>query len=82
MDRDDLRRALVDLRVAFDDADAVTEDMLRAPSKRSLGPVLHASHYAEARGKVLQAHAYLMRLVSNGGEPSDPAGSGGAGPVH
>lgn len=81
MDRDDLRRALVDLRVAFDDADTVAADMLRAPRRRELGPVLAAQNYGDARSRVLAAHAYLMRLVSIG-EPGDPSGNGGAGPVH
>jgi hypothetical protein len=81
MDRDDLRRALVDLRVAFDDADAVTQDQMRPLRKREFGPVLAAHNYGDARSRVLAAHAYLMRLVSVG-EPGDPSGNGGAGPVH
>ena len=78
MDRDQMRRALTDLRDAFDDADAVTRDMLRSPRERELGPVLHNANYAEARSKIAAGFAFLM--VSVVPEPSDPAGSGGAGP--
>src|SRR5512140_1218188 len=72
MDRADMRRALVDLRVAVDDADSVTEDMLRAPRRRELGPVLHRRNYSEARGKITSAIAYLFRAVDetpDGGVP-------------
>jgi hypothetical protein len=81
MDRDDLRRALVDLRVAFDDADAVTSDALRPPRKRELGPILHRQNYGEARRKVLAAHTAAMHLLAEP-ERGDPSGSGGAGSVH
>jgi hypothetical protein len=83
MDRDMMRRALVDLRVAFDDGDAITEDMLRAPRKRDLGPALHRANYTEARSKLLAAHAAAMRLLASddGGEHGDPSGNGSAGPV-
>ncbi len=80
MDRDTLRRALVDLRVAVDDADAVTRDMLRSPRERELGPVLHRDNYSEARAKIAAGFAFLMASVEP--EPTDPAGSGGAGPAH
>jgi len=78
MDRDTMRRALLDLRVAVDDADAVTRDMLKAPRERELGPVLHGANYSEARSKIAAGFAFLMVSVES--EPSDPAGSGGAGP--
>lgn len=78
-----MRRALLDLRVSSDDGDAVTQDMLRPASKRELGPVLHATNYRDARGKVLASIAFLMRILDDdGGEPGDPSGNGGAGPVH
>ena len=80
MDRDTMRRALVDLRSAFDDADAVTRDMLKSPRERELGPVLHRDNYGEARAKIAAGFAYLMTCV--GTEPTDPAGSSGAGSAH
>lgn len=78
MDRDTLHRALLDLRVAVDAADAVTRDMLKSPRERELGPVLHNANYGEARSKIAAGFAFLMAGVEP--EPSDPAGSGGAGP--
>jgi len=79
MDRDDMRRALLDARVAA--ADALVTDMLRPPRRRELGPVLHHQNYGEARGKLTAAIGYLMRLASIG-ENGDPSGNGGAGPTH
>lgn len=79
MDRETMRRVLVDLRVAVDDADAITEDMLRPARRRELGPVLHATNYREARARVLAAHAFLMRLTGDdGGEGGDAGGNGGS----
>jgi len=63
IDRKALRAVLVDLRVAFDDGDAVAEDMLRRARRRELGPVLHRTNYREARRKVLTTHAEAMRLI-------------------
>jgi hypothetical protein len=80
LNRDDVRRAVVDLRVAVDDADALAEDMLRSPRRRELGPVLHRKQYTEARRKVTAASSYLMRLVADG--PTDPSSSGSADPTH
>lgn len=80
MNPDDMRRALIDLRVAVDDADAAAEDMLRAPRRRELGPVLHRKQYTEARHKITATIAYLMRLVGGDG-PAEPS-NGGAGPAH
>ncbi len=73
---EDMRRVLLDLRVAVDDADAVTEDMLRAPRRRELGPVLHRKNYGEARGKITSAIEYLFRLAEPGAPPE------GGGPAH
>lgn len=81
MNRDDMRRALVDLRVAVDDADAVAEDMLRTPRQRELGPALHRKQPSEARGKVTATIAYLMRLVGDG-SPTEPGSGGGVGRAH
>ena len=63
MDREQMRRALQDLRVAVDDADAVTRDMLRPPRERELGPVLHHANYTEAHGKIVSSFAFLMTCV-------------------
>ena len=77
--REQVIRALKDLRVAADDANAVVEDMLRAPRNRRLGHVLQRDNYGDARGKFVSSFAFVMdRLLT---EPSDPAGSGGAGPA-
>ncbi len=67
------------LRSAVDDAHAVTRDQLRAPRDRRLGPVLHRELYDEAAGTI----AYLLdNPPEPDPEPSDPAGSGDAGPTH
>ena len=58
-----MRRALVDLRVAVDDADAVTADVLRRPRRRELGPALHRRNYREARDKILGQLAYLLHMI-------------------
>ena len=67
------------LRLAFNDADAVTADMLRPPPERELGPALHAATYGAARAVLLFALAFA-RAPEPDQEPSDPAGAGGAGP--
>ena len=81
IDLEDARRALVALRVACDDADAVAEDMLRPPRKRQLGPVLARQNYDEARSKIVTGIAYLLRATADEPEQGDPSGNGGAGPV-
>ncbi|MFT3771409.1 MAG: hypothetical protein QM820_38840 [Minicystis sp.] len=72
IDRALMKRVLVDLRVAVDDADSVAADMLRPPRPRELGPVLHRVQYREARGKIVEQIAYLMRMAEEGA-----AGEGG-----
>ncbi len=72
-------RWLGSLRLAFNDADAISLDMLRPPRKRELGPVLHARNYGDARAQVLRALDYASAPDPEG-EPPDPAGFGGAGP--
>ena len=68
------------LRIAFDDADAVTLDMLRPPSRRKLGTREHRRLYREARAQILQAIEYATPDVPEPEpERGDPAGSGGAG---
>ncbi len=76
MNRDELLLLLVELRVAFDDADAVSEDMLSRPEDRELGPALHRRNYRDAKGKLLATHAELVRRV-RGGTPE-----GGAAVAH
>ncbi len=63
MDRADFRRILLDMRLAIDDADAVTRDMLRPPHLRELGPALHGRQYREAHEKILALLAYLSRVA-------------------
>ncbi len=68
---------LAGLRGAFNDADAVALDMLRAPRARELGPALHAKNYGEARATILAALEY-----ASAPEPDPGEGDGGAGPSH
>ena len=82
IDLEDMRRALLALKLAFDDADAVAEDMLRAPRKRQLGPVLHRKNYGDARASMLSGLDYLIGITKPEPENGDPSGNGGAGPVH
>lgn len=70
IDRAILRRVLLDLRVAVDDADSVAVDMMRSPRRRKLGPVLHRSQYREARGKVISQIAYLLRMAEDEPKPN------------
>ncbi|MFT3768451.1 MAG: hypothetical protein QM820_23630 [Minicystis sp.] len=74
IDRALMKRVLLDLRVAVDDADTVAADMLRPPRRRELGPVLHRVQYREARGKIVQQIAYLLRMADEG--PAAPPGEG------
>ena len=68
---------LAGLRQSFDDMDGVASDMLKPPRARELGPVLAAKNYTAAREQILHALAFAKPT-----EPGDPAGNGGAGPVH
>jgi hypothetical protein len=75
IDREEIRRVLLDLRVAYDDDDAVVEDMLRDPQQRELGPVLQRRQHRESRQKIHRAIDYLMRALADrdppgGGEPA------------
>jgi hypothetical protein len=80
--RDELRRAIVDLNEGWNDADAVTADMLRPLRRRELGPVLARRNYRDARDKIVTALAYLVKLASESDDgPADPSGNGGAGPA-
>ncbi len=75
---------LADMRVALADADAVTRDALRPASRRELGPALARQNYADAHRRLVDLLDYATPLPpdADDGEPSDPAGCGGAGPVH
>jgi hypothetical protein len=74
---DELRRVVLDLRVAVDDGDAVTEDMLLPPSQRELGPATQRKTYREAHKKTVACINYLLRLVDGSASPE-----GGTDPVH
>ncbi len=56
--------ALTTLHNAFLDADAVTVDLLRAPRLRELGPIIAERNYNEARGSIVQALAFALRLTA------------------
>ena len=72
-DPESIRRILVDLRVAVDDADAVVKDMLRKRRRRSLGRANHKEHYRDAHRTMIETIAYLMP------PPAPPAGGA---PLH
>ncbi len=74
MDRAELRRLLMDMRVAIEDADAVSRDMLRPPRLRELGPALHSRQYREAHEKMITALAYLLR-ETEGDDPPEGGSS-------
>lgn len=76
-DEVEVSRWLGRLRVHLNDADAVVRDLLRAPRQRELGPVLARQNYAAAHAAIVDAINF-----ASAPEPSDPAGSGDAGPVH
>jgi hypothetical protein len=83
-DPDEVRRVILDLRVAADDIDGIVVDMLAPTRLRSLGPVLHRRHYADARYTLVQLLAFAPS-PSDGGKGGDhggPSGNGDAGPTH
>ena len=69
-DPDAVRRFIVDLRVAVDDADAVMRDALRPLGRRELGRLLHRTNYGEARTRIVALLDYAT--------PEGPEGE----PVH
>jgi len=73
MSREDLLRLLLELRVVFDDADAVTEDLLAPPRRRELGPALHRRNYREAKRKLLDIHAEIVRRLGSADPGAAPA---------
>jgi hypothetical protein len=67
-----IRRLLVEARVAFDDADAVTSDLLRKKRRRALGHVQHRKLYRDARRKLVQILDELLAPP----QPPPPAAEG------
>ena len=72
-DHELIRRLLVEARVAFDDADAVSCDMLRKKRRRALGHLQHKRLYRDARRKLTQI---LDELLAPPHAPPSPAESG------
>ena len=65
---------LGNLRASLNDADAVTQDMLRPKRERELGHKLHTEHYAGAWHQVEQALEQAgAPLDEPDGEPKPPA---------
>lgn len=60
-DDEAVRRWLADVRTAFDDADAVTADMLRPTRERELGHVQHQRLYGDARKVVIELLEFATR---------------------
>jgi hypothetical protein len=75
-----MRAWFVDLRVAFDDATAVTEDLLRRKRRRTLGHTEHRRLHREAKKTI--THLLDYAYPPSGGEPEGPSGHGSAGPAH
>jgi hypothetical protein len=65
-DRALIRRLLVDARVAFEDADAVTCDLLRKKRRRGLGHVQHKRLYRDARAKLVEILGALLAEPAGG----------------
>lgn len=53
-----VRRWLVDVRTAFDDADGITSDLLRPMRERDLGHVQHRKLYGDARKALIELLDY------------------------
>jgi hypothetical protein len=70
------------VKLTVGDQDAITRDMLRKPHDRELGPALHRQRYAETAEQLRQLLDYASLPPLPDPEPSDPAGNGGAGPIH
>jgi hypothetical protein len=66
-----VRAWIVELRTAFADADAVTQDAL-ALHRRELGRALHETSYGDARERIVALLAYAEPPL----EPGDPTGAG------
>jgi hypothetical protein len=72
---------LADLRVAVDDADAVTRDALRPLGRRELGRALHRHNYREARERIVALLAHAEPSPPEG-EPGAAAPAGNSNPIH
>ncbi len=66
---------LNNVRVAVDDAESVTLDMLRPPRRRDLGPRLHREQFREAR----KTFASLLDYADVVGGTANPARPGAVG---
>ena len=76
-----VRAWIVDLRVAIDDADAVTRDALRPLGRRELGRALHRHNYRDARERIVALLAAVEpppEREPTSGAPAAPAGNGGS----
>jgi len=89
LDLDILREVLIHLRVAWDDAQFVADDLLRPLRLRGMGHLMHLEKFNEARSTLDYSLTFAMRMLGvtppeppqEGGE--DGGGdNGGDGPVH
>ena len=84
-DRAAVSQCLSKLWASMKDANAVTQDLLRPPRERELGPVLHAQNYGDAWAQVVETMAYAMgsepEPEGGNGATGDDAGAGGS-PTH
>ena len=64
-DPEQRRRFVIALRVAFDDADSIVEDMLAPVRERHFGHAKHRELYDEARRSIVEALDAL--LATDGG---------------
>jgi hypothetical protein len=82
-DREAVRRWVIDLRVQVDDLAVIVRDMLAPARSRELGHATHVTRVAELLHGIVTALAYAIPPDDDGDDgPADPAGNGGAGPVH
>ena len=70
---------LGELAATWEDADAVTRDMLRPARQRKLDHREHQRLYQEAAGKLADLLQRAVPPLSEEDEHGDPAGMGGAG---
>jgi hypothetical protein len=85
LDYSDLARVevwLASVKQLVADQHAVVEDMQRRPYDRELGPALHRERFGETSEGLRKLLDYASLPPLPEPEPSDPAGNGGAGPVH
>ena len=65
-DPEQMRRFVVGLRVAFDDADSVVEDMLAPVRERHFGHAKHRELYDEARRSIVEALDAMLAMDEGG----------------